>query len=241
MQFFGHGNLDWGALAPLAFGLLTVILAVLVLNRFVRARRKPPPDLRLNDPGRIHRLLRETADLNGRFDVSLERAPQRLMACLLTEVTDEALLVEPPATVKPTESLIGQNVDCYLTVGSGEGMLFYSFSSHITGIRKGKRPALLLDPPTVMHPYSRRSALRSDIPEDVTAEARVWDVADSLKLDKAAPEAWNAPCWPPPAMRRDGPCGWTTSPAWACGWATSPYRPTVPSPSATPPWCCSSP
>lgn len=161
-------------------GLLALIVASWLIWRSVSGKRTAPafdPMLVGTRQG-VLAILSQAADSKYRFEMRIQHGAlaERLLSALLVDVKDADLTVELPANIRPGKALLGLPVEAFVTGKGPRGMSFYSLQSTILDVSRGPdgEGRIVLATPERMQLFSRRTSLRTEVPDGYLRAVEVW-------------------------------------------------------------------
>jgi len=163
----------------LAAGILGVLATFLLFRRALRPRQAAQIDPMLVSTRQgVLEILRQAVDHKHRFEMRIRHGvlAERLLSTLLLDAQETSMTLELPANVRAGKALKGLPVEAFVTGKNARGMSFYSFESTITDVGQGPggEGIVVLATPERMQLYSRRSSLRTEIPEGYLKAVEVW-------------------------------------------------------------------
>gem|GEM_PF-4508053 len=195
---------EWYQIAP-QFEILVWILGIILLlfvlcmiARMILGRRGTDDDpLVVSDPKAIREILDQAADRQSRFEIRIQHGMliDKLLSSQVVAVNRTRLTIELPANIRPGKALVGLGVEAYVTGSGTQGKTFYSFPATILSVEKTEHKAARLDlsMPSLLQRFSRRSALRTEVPDGFFVGLMVWVPEDSTLPESFTPEALGTP------------------------------------------------
>ncbi|EPR43800.1 hypothetical protein dsx2_0024 [Desulfovibrio sp. X2] len=154
-----------------------LVLAVILARRLRHGDQDLNP-LLVNQPEGILDILRQAAVRKHRFEMRIRHGllEDRLLSTMVLDVTPDRMTVELPANVRPSKVLVGLTAEGYVTGKTQQGMSFYSFRTQIldVGHKAEDQGYVVLAVPAEMQLYSRRSALRTVVPDGYLLGVQAW-------------------------------------------------------------------
>lgn len=195
---------EWHQIAPQfevlvwIVGIICFLFVLYMIAKVILGRRKTDDDpLVVSDPKAIREILDQAADRQSRFEIRIQHGMliDKLLSSQVVEVNRSRLTIELPANIRPGKALVGLGVEAYVTGSGTRGKTFYSFPSTILTVHKTEHKAarLELSMPSLLQRFSRRSALRTEVPEGFFAGLMVWVPEDSTLSESFSPQALGTP------------------------------------------------
>lgn len=195
---------EWYQIAP-QFEILVWIIGIILLlfvlymaARLILGRGKTDDDpLVVSDPKAIHEILEQAADRQSRFEIRIQHGMliDKLLSSQVIGVNRTQMTIELPANIRPGKALVGLGVEAYVTGSGTQGKTFYSFPATILAVQKTEHKAARLDLtiPSLLQRFSRRSALRTEVPEGFFVGLMIWVPGNSNLPETFVPDDLGTP------------------------------------------------
>jgi len=174
---------DQPMLLAIALGILIVLGIFAAIWRMRRKQSHPHggaefDPMLVNSKQGVLEILRQASDRKLRFEMRIQHGvlADRLLSTLLVDAQENALTVELPGNLRAGKALKGLPVEAFVTGKSARGMSFYNFTSTIADVGQGMdgESLVFLATPSRMQLYSRRSSLRTEVPDGYLQAVDVW-------------------------------------------------------------------